>query len=70
MLKENGNKPHRFPPFSRFHGQSVERTGYPLSKRIGLLVRRDMGQQHKEKCLVDGICRADAERAGPGGDGK
>lgn len=24
-----------------------------------------MGQQHKEKCLVDGICRADAERAGP-----
>ena len=43
-------------------------TRYPSVK--GLLVRQDMGQQHKEKCLVDGICRADAERAGPGGDGK
>ena len=41
-----------------------------LAKRKGLLVRRDMGQQHKEKCLMDGTCRADAERAGPGGDGK
>lgn len=44
-----------FRRFLAFMDNQLKRTGYPLSKRKGLLVRRDMGQQHKEKCLVDGI---------------
>ena len=49
---------------------SIEADFFAVSQPDLLSLYGDLQQQHKEKCLVDGICRADAERAGPGGDGK